>query len=131
VRVRHDPATRGGDSPDKRKVKGTLHWVSAAHAIDAEVRLFEPLFRDPHPEDGPEGSDFLAHLDPASERRLESCKLEPSLAAARPEQRFQFERHGYFCLDARESRPGRPVFLRSVALRDSWAKIEQKAGGAR
>jgi glutaminyl-tRNA synthetase len=125
VRVRYDPATRGGDSPDKRK--GTMHWVAASHALGAEVRLFEPLFRVPHPEEGPEGSDFLEHLDPASERRLEGCKLEPSLASPRAGQSFQFERHGYFCLDARESRPGRPVFLRSVALRDSWAK-EQKAG---
>ena len=130
VRVRYDPATRGGDSPDKRKVKGTLHWVSAAHAVEAEVRLFEPLFRVPHPEDVPEGGDFLAHLNPDSERRLEGCKLEPSLAKARAEERYQFERHGYFCLDASASRPGRPVFLRAVALRDSWAKIEQKAGGA-
>ncbi len=131
VRVRYDPATRGGDSADKRKVKGTLHWVSAAHAIEAEVRLFEPLFRVPHPEDGPEGSDFLAHLNPDSERRLTGCKLEPGLAKAGAEQRFQFERHGYFCVDARDSRPGRPHFLRTVALRDSWAKIEQKAREAR
>jgi len=129
VRVRYDPATRGGDSPDKRKVKGTLHWVSAAHALEADVHLFEHLFRVPHPEDVPEGSDFLAHINPDSERHLSGCKLEPSLAEARPEQRFQFERHGYFGLDGRASRPGRPVFLRAVALRDSWAKIEQKAGG--
>src|SRR6185503_6062020 len=91
VRVRYDPATRGGDSPDKRKVKGTLHWVSAAHAVEADVRLLEPLFRVPHPEDGPEGSDFLAHLNPDSERRLTGCKLEPGLAAADAGQRFQFE----------------------------------------
>ena len=127
VRVRYDPATRGGDSPDKRKVKGTLHWVSAAHALDADVRLFEPLFRVPHPEDVPEGSDFLVHLNPASERRLAGCKLEPSLARATPEQRFQFERHGYFVADRVDSRPGRPLFQRSVGLRDTWAKIEQKA----
>jgi glutaminyl-tRNA synthetase len=131
VRVRYDPATRGGDSPDKRKVKGTLHWVSAAHAIEADVRLLEPLFRVPYPEDGPEGSDFLAHLNPDSERRLSGCKLEPSLAGAGAEQHFQFERHGYFGLDARDSRPGRPLFLRTVALRDSWAKIEQRAREAR
>ena len=127
VRVRHDPATRGGDSPDKRKVKGTLHWVSAAHALEAEVRLCEHLFREAHPEAGhEEGSDFLAHLNPDSSRTLAGCKLEPSLAEARPGQHFQFERHGYFSLDARDARPGRPVFLRAVALRDSWAKIEQK-----
>ena len=129
VRVRYDPATRGGDSPDKRKVKGTLHWVSAPHALEAEVRLCEHLFREAHPEASNEGgpaSDFIAHLNPDSVRTLSGCKLEPSLAAARAEQRFQFERHGYFCLDARDSRPGRPLFQRAVALRDSWAKIEQK-----
>ena len=133
VRVRYDPATRGGDSPDKRKVKGTLHWVSAAQALEAEVRLCEPLFRVAHPEaeqaGSPEGGDFLAQLNPDSLRLLAGCKLEPGLAAARPEQRFQFERHGYFCLDARDSRPGRPLFQRAVALRDSWAKIEQKERG--
>jgi glutaminyl-tRNA synthetase len=126
VRVRYDPATRGGDSPDKRKIKGTLHWVSAAHALEADVRLCEHLFAVPHPEDGPEGADFLAHLNPGSARILTGCRLEPSLAQAGPEQRFQFERHGYFRLDARDSRPGRPLFQRAVALRDSWAKIEQK-----
>jgi glutaminyl-tRNA synthetase len=126
VRVRYDPATRGGDSPDKRKVKGTLHWVSAAHALAADVRLCEHLFREAHPEAGPEGTDFLAHVNPDSLRTLSGCRLEPSLADARPEQRFQFERHGYFCLDARDSRPGQPLFQRAVALRDSWAKIEQK-----
>jgi glutaminyl-tRNA synthetase len=125
VRVRYDPATRGGDSADKRKVKGTLHWVSAAHALEADVRQYEHLFRLPHPEDGPEG-DFLAQLNPGSVRVLRSCKLEPGLAGAGPEQRFQFERHGYYRLDARDSRPGRPLFLRAVALRDSWAKIEQR-----
>ena len=126
VRVSHDPATRGGDSPDKRKVKGTLHWVSAAHALEADVRLCEHLFREAHPEAGPEGSDFLAHLNPDSLRVLTGCKLEPALGAATPEQRWQFERHGYFCLDARDSRPGRPLFQRAVALRDTWAKVEQK-----
>ncbi len=133
VRVRYDPATRGGDSPDKRKVKGTLHWVSAEHALAAEVRLCEPLFRVSHPEaaqeGSPEGGDFLAHLNPDSLRVLRGCKLEPSLARAEASQRFQFERHGYFCLDARDSQPGRPLFQRAVALRDTWAKIEQKERG--
>jgi glutaminyl-tRNA synthetase len=126
VRVRYDPETRGGDSPDKRKVKGTLHWVAARHAVEAEVRLYEHLFRVAHPEDVPEGHDFLDNLNPASVRVLSGCKLEPSLAAAEAAQRYQFERHGYFCLDARDSRPGLPVFHRAVALRDTWAKIEQK-----
>ena len=126
VRVRYDPATRGGDSPDKRKVKGTLHWVSAAQAMRAEVRLVDHLFRVPHPEDVPEGSDFLVHLNPDSLRILRDCPLEPGLAALAPGQPVQFERHGYFTLDAKLSRPGAPVFLRSVALRDTWAKLEQK-----
>jgi glutaminyl-tRNA synthetase len=126
VRVRHDPATRGGDSPDKRKVKGTLHWVSAAHALQADVRQCEHLFGVPYPEEGPEGTDFLTQLNPDSLRTLAGCKLEPSLAGARPGQSFQFERHGYFSLDARDSHPGRPLFQRSVALRDSFAKLEQK-----
>jgi glutaminyl-tRNA synthetase len=129
VRARYDPATRGGDSPDKRKVKGTLHWVSAEYALEADVRVCEPLFRVPYPEEGPEGSDFLAHLDRDSMRTLTGCRLEPSLATARPEQRFQFERHGYFCLDARDSRPERLLFQRAVALRDSYAKVEQKERG--
>jgi len=126
VRVRYDPETRGGDSPDKRKVKGTLHWVSAAHALEAAVRLCDPLFLVPHPDDVPEGGDFLQHLNPDSLRTLEGCRVEPALAGVDPETRFQFERHGYFRLDARDSRPGRPLFQRAVALRDSWAKIEQK-----
>jgi glutaminyl-tRNA synthetase len=128
VFVRYDPATRGGDSPDKRKVKGTLHWVSAEHAGEAEVRLVDHLFRVPHPEDVPEGTDFLANLNPDSLRVLTGCKLEPSLAELGPGRPVQFERHGYFVLDGKLSRPAEPVFLRSVALRDSWAKAEQKEG---
>jgi glutaminyl-tRNA synthetase len=126
VRVSYDPATRGGDSPDKRKVKGTLHWVAAEHALTADVRLCEPLFRVPHPEEGPEGSDFLEHLNPDALRTLTGCKLEPSLATVAPLAPLQFERHGYFVLDGRDSLPGRPLFQRSVALRDTWAKIEQR-----
>jgi len=128
VRVTYDPATRGGDSPDKRKVKGTLHWVSAAHALQAEVRLIDHLFRVTHPEDVPEGTDFLVNLNPESLRVLHACRLEPSLAELAPGKPVQFERHGYFTLDAKLSRPGAPVFLRSVALRDTWAKLEQKDG---
>jgi len=128
VRCRYDPATRGGDSSDKRKVKGTLHWVAAARALDAEVRLFEHLFRVPHPEDVPEGSDFLENLNPESQRLVSGCKLEPGLAATSAGECVQFERHGYFCADPVESKAGRPVFHRAVALRDTWAKIEQKEG---
>jgi len=128
VRCRYDPATRGGDSPDKRKVKGTLHWVSAAHAVEADVRLVDHLFRVPHPEDGPEGTDFLSNLNPDSLRTLTGCKLEPGLALARPGQGFQFERHGYFFADPKDSRPGRPLFQRAVALRDTWAKVEGRDG---
>jgi glutaminyl-tRNA synthetase len=123
LRCTWDPNSRGGDAPDGRKVRGTLHWVSAAHALDAEVRLYERLFQRPDPD--AEGN-FLEHLNPHSLEVLQGCKLEPSLAAAGPGERFQFERLGYFCSDSRDSRPGTPVFNRTITLRDSWAKIEQK-----
>jgi len=129
VRCTYDPATRGGDSPDGRKVKGTIHWVSARHAVAAEVRLYDALFaRDPGELE--EGEDFLTCLDPASLEVLTEARVEPALAAAPPGSRWQFERHGYFCADAVDSRPDRPVFNRTVALRDSWAKIERKLGAA-
>jgi glutaminyl-tRNA synthetase len=124
----YDPATRGGDAPDGRKVKATLHWVSAAHAIDAEVRLYDRLFTVENPNVEKDGADYTAHLNPHSLEVLSTAKLEPSLAGAEPGARYQFERHGYFCADAVDSRPGRPVFNRTVALRDTWARIEQKAG---
>jgi len=123
VRCTYDPATRGGDTPDGRKVKGTLHWVSAAHAVEAEARLYDHLFTVPNPEDVPEGQDFLVHLNPRS-LEVVNCYVEPSLANAPVESRFQFERLGYFCVDP-DSRPGRPVFNRTVTLRDTWAKIER------
>ncbi len=125
VRCTYDPATRGGDSPDGRKVKGTLHWVSARHAVEAEVRLFDVLFRVPHPEDVPEGHHFLENLNEDSLVVVRG-KLEPGLRDAPAGSRVQFERHGYFCVDSVDSRPGKPVFNRTVALRDTWAKIEQK-----
>jgi glutaminyl-tRNA synthetase len=125
VRCTYDPATRGGNAPDGRKVKGTIHWVSAEHAVDAEVRLYGPLFTKPDPDDVPEGSDYRANLNPESLVVLKACKLEPSLAAATPGNPFQFERLGYFCVDPRVSRPQALVFNRSVTLRDSWAKIEK------
>jgi glutaminyl-tRNA synthetase len=127
VHCTYDPATRGGDAPDGRKVKGTIHWVSADHAIDAEVRLYDHLFNKPDPEDVPEGCDWKVNLNPRSLEALPAAKLEPSLAGANAGETFQFERHGYFAVDP-DSTPARPVFNRAVSLRDSWAKQEQKAG---
>lgn len=121
----HDPATRGGSSPDGRSPKATLHWVSAAHAVDAEVRLYDRLFLKADPEDFPEGQDYKANLNPASLVTLTGCKAEPSLRDVRPLERFQFERLGYFCAD-RDSAPGRPVFNRTVTLKDAWQKIQAR-----
>ncbi|HUK86337.1 MAG TPA: glutamine--tRNA ligase/YqeY domain fusion protein [Terriglobales bacterium] len=127
VHCTYDPATRGGNNPpDGRKVKATLHWVSAAHAVEAEVRLYDKLFTKPDPNQVEEGQDFTANLNPDSLEVLTGCKLEPSLAAATAGARYQFERLGYFCVDS-DSRPGKLVFNRTVALKDTWAKI-QKAG---
>src|SRR6185369_32006 len=125
VRCTYDPATRGGDAPDGRRVKSTIHWVSAAHAVEAEVRLYEPLFTAAVP--GADKDDWKADLNPKSLERLIGCRLEPSLAAAAPGARYQFERNGYFCVDVGDSTTDRPVWNRAVGLRDSWAKIE-KAG---
>jgi glutaminyl-tRNA synthetase len=127
LRCRYDPATRGGDAPDGRKVKGTLHWVSAAHAIDAEARLYETLFTREDPLDVPEGEDFRASLNPDSLTRLQGCKLEPSLGGSAPGRAVQFERLGYFCADPDGSSDA-PVWNRSVTLRDTWAKIAQQGG---
>jgi glutaminyl-tRNA synthetase len=124
LRCTYDPATRGGNAPDSRKVKGTIHWVSAAHALDAEIRLYDHLFSKPDPDEVPEGQDYRVNLNPNSLVVLPSCKLEPSLAQAAPGNRYQFERQGYFCLDP-DSSPGKPVFNRTVSLRDTWAKIEK------
>jgi glutaminyl-tRNA synthetase len=127
----YDPATRGGNAPDGRKVKSTIHWVSAAHASDAEVRLYDNLFLRENPGDESEGLDFTAYLNPNSLEVLNACKLEPSLRAASPGSRYQFERLGYFCVDP-DSMPEKLVFNRTVALRDAWARIEkaQKGKGA-
>ena len=122
LRCTYDPATRGGDAPDGRKVKGTLHWVSAPHAVEAELRLYDVLFRVEEPGPGAEGGDPERHLNPDSLTALRGCKLEPGLASAAPGDTYQFERVGYFCADP-DSSPGRLVFNRSVTLRDSWAKI--------
>jgi glutaminyl-tRNA synthetase len=123
VRCTYDPATRGGDAPDGRRVRGTIHWVSAAHAAPAEVRLYEYLFLVPAP--GADKDDWKADLNPRSLERLARCWVEPSLKDAAPGGRHQFERNGYFCADVKDSAPGRPVFNRTVSLRDSWAKIEK------
>ena len=125
LHCRYDPATRGGWSSDGRKVRGTLHWVSAAHALEAEVRLYDHLFIKANPYDVKDGSDFKTNLNPNSLEKLASCRVEPSLAGARPGSRYQFLRQGYFCVDSVDSRDGALVFNRTASLRDSWAKIEK------
>ena len=124
LRCTYDPQTRGGWSEDGRKVNGTLHWVSAAHAVDAEVRLYDRLFTKPDPEDVEEGQDFTANVNPNSLEVLAGCKVEPGLAGAPAGSRYQFLRQGYFCLDP-DSTETRPVFNRTVSLKDSWSKIEK------
>ena len=125
VHCTYDPATRGGNALDGRKVKSTIHWVSAAHALDAEVRIYDKLFTKEDPNQVEEGQEFTANLNPNSLEVIAPAKLEPSLANAPVEGRYQFERLGYFCVDP-DSKPGRPVFNRTVALKDTWAKIEKK-----
>ena len=121
LRCSYDPESRGGSAPDGRKVKGTIHWVSAPHALCTEVRLYDRLFTAEFP-DADKNRDFKEFLNPDSRTVLTGCMLEPGLAGCAPEDRFQFERQGYFCVDAVDSQPGRPVFNRIVTLRDSWAK---------
>ncbi len=130
VHCTYDPATKGGNSPDNRKVKSTIHWVSAAHAIDSEVRIYDNLFSNEDPNrltetQIAEGKDFTANLNPTSLEVIAHAKLEPSLANAPVERRYQFERLGYFCVDS-DSKPGNPVFNRTVALKDAWARIEKR-----
>ncbi len=126
LRCTYDPATRGGNAPDGRKVKATLHWVSAEHAISAEVRLYDHLCRQPDPNDVPDGVDWKSTLNPNSLEVIDRAWLEPSLASAVPGSKHQFERLGYFCVDAKDSATLRLVFNRAVTLRDSWAKTQQK-----
>ena len=128
IHCTYDPATRGGNAPDGRKVKSTIHWVSAPHAVDAEVRLYDNLFTCEDPGETGEGQDFTANINPKSLETLADCKLEPSLQGASEGGRYQFERLGYFCADA-DSAPGKPVFNRTVALRDAWAKIQKAQQG--
>ena len=125
LRCTYDPATRGGDAPDGRKVKSTLHWVSAAHAVEAEVRLYDRLFVTPDPEDVPEDQNFTANLNPNSLEVLPACCVEPGLKDAAIGSIYQFERNGYFCVDP-DSGGGRLAFNRSVSLKDTWAKIDAK-----
>jgi glutaminyl-tRNA synthetase len=122
LRCSYDPATRGGNAPDGRKIKSTIHWVSAAHAIEAEVRLYDRLFNRPDPE---AGEGYIEYINANSLTVLSACKVEASLATTQPGDRFQFERQGFFCADL-DSRPEKLVFNLAVALRDTWAKIESK-----
>jgi len=124
LRCTYDPDTRGGSAPDGRKVKGTLHWVSAEHALEVETRLYDRLFRNANP--ASDGTDFKASLYPDSIETLTASRVEPSLARAAPETRYQFERQGYFCVDSADSSEEKLVFNRTVTLRDSWAKIEKE-----
>lgn len=122
----YDPASKGGKSPDGRKVMGTIHWVAADTALDAEVRLYDRLFNHPDPSNKKDGKTYKDYINPESLQVLTGCKLEPSLLNAEPGQRFQFERLGYFCVDNKDASPGKPVFNRTVSLRDTWAKIVAK-----
>jgi glutaminyl-tRNA synthetase len=128
IHCTYDPATKGGDSPDGRKVKATIHWVSAAHAKQVEVRIYDQLFTKPDPENVPEGQDYKTGMNPKSLEVLPVCHVEPSLEGAKPGDRYQFERLGYFCVDP-DSKDGKLVFNRTVTLQDSWAKIEKKQQG--
>ena len=121
----YDPETRGGDSPDGRKVKATLHWVSAPHSLKVEVRLYDNLFLRTNPTAGKDGADFKSFLNPDSLKTLTSCRVEPSLKGALPGSKYQFERQGYFCVDTKDSSEGALVFNRTVSLRDSWARLKK------
>jgi len=127
VHCTYDPATRGGNTPDGRKVKSTIHWVSAANALDAEVRIYDNLFTKENPNEVEDGQDFTANLNPTSLEVISNAKVEPSLAGAAAGSRYQFERLGYFCVDP-DSKPDKLIFNRTVALKDTWAKVEKKQG---
>jgi glutaminyl-tRNA synthetase len=124
LRCVYDPASRGGGTPDGRKVKATLHWVSAPQACPAQVRIYNHLFTVPNPNEAPEGQDFRSHINPDSLELLTGCLVEPHLALAESGSRWQFERLGYFSVDPVDSTPGALVFNRIVSLRDSWARIQ-------
>jgi glutaminyl-tRNA synthetase len=124
LHCKYDPATQGGNAPDGRKVKSTLHWVSASHALRAEVRLYDHLFTKERPDEAADGEDFRSNLNPQSLQILSDCMAEPSLKDTRPFDRFQFERLGYFCIDA-DTTDDRLVINRTVTLRDTWAKVQK------
>lgn len=126
LRCTYDPQTKGGDAPDGRKVKATLHWVSAQHALQAEARLYDHLFLKEDPDNTDDGEDFTANINPNSLELLYPCYIEPSVAGAEPGTRYQFERMGYFCVDP-DSSSDRLVFNRTVTLRDQWAKVQKRA----
>src|SRR5262249_28476797 len=127
LRCTYDPETKSGSSQSKRKVKATIHWVSASHAVTAEVRLYDHLFTKEDPDDVPDGSDWLVNINPKSLERLTDCRIEPPLGNAKPGERFQFERLGYFCVDvdSKDDSAKQLVFNRTVTLRDTWAKLEK------
>jgi glutaminyl-tRNA synthetase len=126
LRCTYDPATRGGDAPDGRKVKGTIHWVSATRSLTCEVRLYDRLFTQPDPDDVPDDQEFTATLNPESLVVLRDARIEPSVADDSAGSRYQFERQGYFVSDIADSNPGGLVFNRTVQLRDTWAKVQAK-----
>ncbi len=125
LRCTYDPESKGGNSPDGRKVKGTLHWVSASHAVKAEVRLYDHLFMKIDPEDVEEGKDFRSNINPNSLEIIENCMVEPDLVRAKPGDRFQFLRMGYYCVD-NDSTENKLIFNRTVGLKDTWAKVVTK-----
>jgi glutaminyl-tRNA synthetase len=127
LRCTYDPETRGGNAPDGRKVKATLHWVSAEHALQAEVRLYSHLFIKENPAEVGENEDFTAHINPDSMEILDNCRVEPSLGDMKPEEICQFERLGYFCADRKDHARDKLVFNRTVTLRDTWAKLKKKS----
>jgi glutaminyl-tRNA synthetase len=122
----YDPETKGGNAPDGRKVKGTIHWVSCEHALQTEVRLFDRLFTEPTPDSNKHEKEWREFLNPESKVVISNVMLEPSLMSAEKETRFQFERTAYFCVDNKDSFDGKPVFNRTVTLRDSWAKLQAR-----
>ena len=126
LRCTYDPATRGGDAPDGRKVRGTIHWVSATRALPCEVRLYDRLFTQPDPDDVPDDQEFTATLNPESLVVLREARVEPSVGQDPPGTRYQFERQGYFVSDIVDSKPDSLVFNRTVQLRDTWAKVQAK-----
>jgi glutaminyl-tRNA synthetase len=128
LRCTYDPASRGGSTPDNRKVQGTLHWVSAGHALEAEIRLYDKLFTKPNPDEVAEGASFTDNLNPASLTVLNSGKLEQSLKSCQPGDRFQFMRNGYFCVDP-DSATEKLVFNQTVGLKDTWAKMQKMDNG--